>query len=78
MPAKDRLRCDKEGCPPLTRDEASEGTDGRSVRPGEAGAGDLAPEHDELVAQHEDLGVFGHIVHLVGADRFGGTRLTRR
>ena len=34
-------------------------------------ADDLAPEHDELVAQHEDLGIFCNIVHLVGADRFG-------
>jgi len=71
MPAKDRLRRDEEGCPPLTRDEVSEGAEERSVRPGEARTGDLALEGDELVAQHEDLGVSGHSVNLVDADRFG-------
>src|ERR1700733_227682 len=35
MPAKDRLGCDEEGCPPFTRDEGSEGTDDCSIRPGE-------------------------------------------
>ena len=69
MPAKDRLGRDEEGCPPLTGDQASEGTDERSIRPGEAGTGDLALEHGELMAQHEDLGVLGHAVHPVDADR---------
>ncbi len=41
MPAKDRLGRDEEGCPSLTRDEASEDADDRSIRPGEAGTGDL-------------------------------------
>ena len=70
MPAKDRLGRDEEGCPPFTRDEPSEDTDDRSIRPGEAGTGGLAPEHGELVAEHEDLGVLGHRVHPVDADRF--------
>ena len=69
MRAENRLRRDEEGCPPLTRDKASEGTDERSIRPGEAGTGALASEHGQLVAQHEDLGVLGHAVHLVDADR---------
>jgi len=68
MPAEDRLGRDEEGCPPLTGDQASEGTDDRSVRPGEAGSGDLTLEHGLLMAQHEDLGVLGHAVHLVDAD----------
>jgi hypothetical protein len=59
MPAKDRLGCDEEGRPPFTRDEASEDTDDRSIRPGEAGTSGLALEHGELVAEHEDLGVLG-------------------
>ena len=71
MPPKDRLRRDEEGRPALTRDDVSEGADERSVRPGEARTGDLALEDGELVVQHEDLGVFGHNVHLVDADRFG-------
>jgi hypothetical protein len=69
MPAKDRLGCDKEGSPPLTGDQASEGTDERSIRSGEAGTGDLALEHSQLMAQPEDLCVLGHAVHLVDADR---------
>ena len=71
MPAKDRLGRDEERCPPLTRNQPSEGTDERSIRPGEAGTGDLALEHGQLMAQHEDLGVLGHGVHLVDADRLG-------
>ena len=70
MPAQDRLGCAEEGCPPVTGDQASEGADERSIRPGEAGIG-LALEHRQLVTQHEDLGVLGHRVHLVDADRFG-------
>jgi hypothetical protein len=34
------------------------------------GDGDLALKHGELVLKHEDLGVFGHPVHPVDADRF--------
>ena len=70
MPAKDCLGRDEEGCPPLTRDEASEGTDERSVRPGKAGTADLALEYGELVAQHEDLRFLRHRVHPVDANRF--------
>jgi hypothetical protein len=68
MPAKNRPGRDEEGCPPLTRDEPSEGTNERSIRPCEAGTRGLALEHGQLVAQHEDLGVLGHRVHLVDAD----------
>jgi hypothetical protein len=35
----------------------------------EAGTGDLALEHGQLMAQHEDLGVLGHAARLVDADR---------
>ena len=55
VPAKDRRRRDEERRPPLTRDEASEGADDRSIGPGEAGTGGLAPEQGKLVAEHEDL-----------------------
>ena len=69
MPAEDRLGRDEEGCLPLAGDHASEGTEERSIRPAEAGTGDLALEHGQLVTQHQDLGVLGHAVHLVDADR---------
>src|SRR5580704_13846706 len=67
MPAKNRLGCDEERCPPITRDEASEGAD-RSIGPSEAGTGGLALEHGELVAQHEDLGILGRRVHPMDSD----------
>ena len=69
MPSKNGLGRDEEGRPALTGDHESEGTDNRSIRPGEAGTGDLALEHGELVAQHEDLGVLCHRVRPVDADR---------
>ena len=45
-------------------------SDERSIRPCEAGTGDLALEHGQLMAQHEDLGVLRHSVHPMNADRF--------
>ena len=74
MPAKDRFGSDEEGGPSFTRDEPSEDTDEGSIRPGEAGTGGLALQHGKLVAQHEDLGVLGHSVHLVDTDRFGDAK----
>jgi hypothetical protein len=73
MPAEDRLGRDEEGCPPLTRDQASEDTDERSIRPGEAGTGGLALEHGQLVTQHEDLGVLGHRVHPMNPNHLDDT-----
>jgi hypothetical protein len=48
MSPKDRLGRDDGGCPPLTRDEACEGTDDRSIRPGEARTGGLALVDDSV------------------------------
>ncbi len=42
-----------------------------AMRPGEAGTGDPALEHGQLMAQHEDLGVLSHAVHPVDADCLG-------
>src|ERR1700689_4828622 len=69
MPAKDRLGRDEEGCPPCTRNDPTEDTDDCSIRPGEAGTGGLAPEHGQLMAQHENLCVLGHRAHPVNVDR---------
>jgi hypothetical protein len=69
MPANDRLRSDQEACPPSTRNEPRENTDDCSIRPGKAGTGRLAPEHGQLMAQHQDLCVLGHRVHPVNVDR---------
>jgi hypothetical protein len=70
VPAKDRFGRDEAGRPPFTGDQAGEGTDERSIRPCEAGTGDPALEHGQLMAQHEDLGVLRHSVHPMNADRF--------
>ena len=50
------------------RDQTGEQGDECSIRPGEAGTGDLTAEHGELVAEDEDLGVLGHGVHPVYPD----------
>jgi len=54
--------------PPLTRDEARKQADQAAVGPGEARTADLAAQHSELVAQGDDLRVFGELVQPVGAD----------
>ena len=59
MPVEDRLRRDEECRPPLSWHETCEQGDQCPVRPGEAGAADLATKDRHLVAQHEDLGVLG-------------------
>ena len=44
--------------------EGDEGT----VGPGEAGTGDLAAKHGQLVAQHKDLGILGRSIRPVDAN----------
>jgi len=58
VPAKDRLRRDEERLPAFPRDETGKQSDERAVGPGEAGTGDLAAKHGQLVAEHEDLCIF--------------------
>ena len=70
MPSQDRFRRDEERRPALSVDEACLRGDERPVRPGEPRLCDLAAEHRHLVAQHQDLGVFGHGVHVVDRQGF--------
>ena len=69
VPAEDRQGCDEEQTPALARYEASEEGDERTIGPGEAGSWDLAAKHGELVAEHEDLGIFGDRVDPEDAER---------
>ena len=55
MPTEDCLRRDEERSPALTGYESGQEGDEGTVGPGEAGTGDLAAEHGELVAQDKDL-----------------------
>jgi hypothetical protein len=55
VPSEDCLRRDEERSPALTGYESGQEGDEGTVGPGEAGTGDLAAEHGELVAQDKDL-----------------------
>jgi len=68
VPGEDGLRRDEECRPLLSRHKTSEEGDERPIRPGEAGTGDSSAQHGQLMPQDQDLGVFGHGVHLVDAD----------
>ena len=57
VPAEDCLRGDEERTPALARHKSSEESDEGTVGPGEAGTGDLAAKHGQLMAEHEDLGI---------------------
>jgi hypothetical protein len=70
VPTEDGLWPDEERAPALARHETSEEDDEGTVGPGEAGTGDLAAQHGQLVAEHEDLGVLGGCVHAVDAEHF--------
>jgi hypothetical protein len=59
VPAKDRLRSDEERCPALSGYESGQEADEGTVGPGEAGTGDLATKHGELMAKHQYLGILG-------------------
>ena len=57
MPAEECLRGDEERTPALARHKSGEEGDEGTVGPGEAGTGDLAAKHGQLMAEHEDLGI---------------------
>ena len=61
MPTQDRVGLHQQDRPALTVEHASERAEDRSVLGFEARTGDLASQHGELMAQHEDLGIFGTI-----------------
>ncbi len=65
-----RIVCgrDEERSPALSGYEASQEGDEGTVGPGEAGTGDLAAKHGQLMAKHEDLGILGRRIHAVDAN----------
>ena len=65
MPAQDRLGGDEERRPALAWHEPGQAGDERPVGPAEAGPCDLTAQHGQLVAEHQDLGIFGDGVHPV-------------
>jgi hypothetical protein len=72
VPAEDRLRRDEERSPAFSRPKAGQEGDEGPVGPGETGAGDLPAEHGQLVAEHEDLRVFGRVIHPMDATDLDG------
>jgi hypothetical protein len=54
--------------PEFSAYESGEEGDEGTVGPGEAGPGDLAAEHGQLVAQDEDLGILGRSIRPVDAN----------
>jgi hypothetical protein len=64
-PVEDRLRRDDERCPALSGYESDQEGDEGTVGPGEAGTGDLAAKHGQLVAQDKDLGILGRSIRPV-------------
>ena len=61
MPTQDRVGLHHEDRPALTAEHTRERGEDRAVVGFEAWTRDLALQHGELVAQHEDLDVFGTI-----------------
>jgi hypothetical protein len=65
VPAEDWLRRDEEQSPELSGYESGQEGDEHTVGPGEAGTGDLAAEHSQLVAQNKDLCILGRSIRPV-------------
>ena len=61
MPAQQRVGLHEEDRPPVTSQDASERGEEHAVDGFEPGSGHLTVQHGELMAQHEDLGVFGAV-----------------
>jgi hypothetical protein len=61
VPAQQRLWSDEEAGPPGSGEYTADGGQQRPVGKFELGAGGLAAEHGELVAQHQDLQVLGGV-----------------
>jgi hypothetical protein len=59
MPTRDRVRSDEEDRPAVTAEHASECGEDDAVVGFETRPCNLALHHRELVAQHEDLDIFG-------------------
>ena len=68
MPSEDCLRRDEERSPELSGYESGQEGDEGTVGPGEAGTGDLAAYHSQLVAQNQDLCILGRSIRPVDAN----------
>src|ERR1039458_9718015 len=67
-PAQDRLWADEERSPVFSRNKTGQEGDEGPVGPAEAGTGDLAAQHGQLVAEHEDLSILGRGIHPMDAN----------
>src|SRR5665647_1979322 len=65
VPAQDRLWADEERSPVFSRNKTGQEGDEGTVGPGEAGTGDLAVQHGQLVAEYEDLSVLRRCIRPV-------------
>jgi hypothetical protein len=68
VPTQDRFRADEERPPAFPRHKAGQEGDEGPVGPGEVGTGDLAVQHGQLVAEHEDLRLLGRGIHPMDAN----------
>src|ERR1019366_9077256 len=68
VPAQDRRWADEERSPVFSRNKTGQEGDEGPVGPGEAGTGDLAVQHGQLVAEYEDLSVLGRGIHPMDAN----------
>jgi hypothetical protein len=68
VPAQDRLWADEERSPVFSRNKTGQEGDEGPVGPAESGTGDLAAQHGQLVAEHEDLSVLGRGIHPMDAN----------
>jgi hypothetical protein len=59
MPAQDRVGSDEEDRPAVTAEHTRERSEDRSVVGFEARPRNLAVQHGELMAQHEDFDILG-------------------
>jgi len=62
MPAKERLRADKEGRPARAREHPAQGSHEHPVAAAKAWPGRLALQHRELMAKDHDLDVVVQVV----------------
>jgi hypothetical protein len=60
MPAQDRARCDQAMLPQHLRQPADEGSEDRAIHPVQARLRVGSAQHDDFMAQHQELDVLGH------------------
>ncbi len=65
VPPEDRLGCDEERRPLFARHQSCQSSNECSVRPRQAGPGDLTAKDSQLLTENEDLGVLVDGVHPV-------------